>query len=76
MRLQIRTACLIVRHNNPKQSPETRPGGRGVVEGGGGAGCLRQQNSVKDGFGFDLGCAELTNNIKMDFCANAITNTI
>ena len=35
MRLQIRTACLIVRHNNPKQSPETRPGGRGVVEGGG-----------------------------------------
>ena len=36
MRLQIRTACLIVRHNNPKQSPETRPGGRGVVEGGGG----------------------------------------
>ena len=80
MRLQIRTACLIVRHNNPKQSPETRPGGRGVVEGGGGVvvggGCMRHQTSVKDVFGFDLGCAELTNNIKMDFCANAITNTI
>ena len=37
---------------------------------------MRHQNSVKDVFGFDLGCAELTNNIKMDFCANAITNTI
>ena len=50
MRLQIRTARLIVRHNNPKQSPETRPGGRGVVEGGGrGRGwCMRHQTSVKE----------------------------
>lgn len=45
--------------------------GGGVV-----AGCMRHQTSVKNVFGFDLGCTELTNNIKMDFCANAITNTI
>ena len=44
--------------------------------GGGVAGCMRHQTSVKNVFGLDLGCTELTNNIKMDFCANAITNTI
>ena len=50
MRLQIRTACLIVRHNDPKQSPETRPGGREVVRrGGGGEGVVYETSNFCEG---------------------------